>query len=417
MKNVHVGSGEKYKNCCKKKKIKYLKSDNENEYTKQIPMHPELVPIFRNEKIKFKKLFGRMPGDNDYTMGGILLKDLNRGYKMIKRKEVVDRAWLYASNKTGLMITEQNQDLIPNRDIHEFKKYMSEYEKLMKSKIKSDECNIIQAVEAISFILEDLVEEKIEDMIYVLNLFVNFYSPEKHKKENFLIQNIKDFLIFCAYKTSINLKALKGLVNQEYYDNSMAVVRIIFEILINIKAYKNDKQLFEEKILPVAGIEKGTHIKINKTEIEEIQTKKRYKYEIQKRQLAEKAGENYKELYTTFYRELSEFIHLDTVAAKKIFQDNDLFCDIDECLVAVFIGMILALEIIMELMEFEGNDNKMSKDIKYFSNVLLKDFIPIIETIISIDDRKEYHILKDTLEEYKTGYKINYQRNMNCEIY
>lgn len=81
---------------------------------------------------------------------------------------------------------------------------------------------------------------------------------------------------------------------------------------------------------------------------------------------------------------------------------------------AGFLGMVLSLEIIMELMDFDGSDPKMSKDIKYFSNILLKDFLDIL---ISIEDREVYHLLEKILKSYKTDYKINYQRNNNCEVY
>ena len=63
-----------------------------------------------------------------------------------------------------------------------------------------------------------------------------------------------------------------------------------------------------------------------------------------------------------------------------------------------------------------GSNKRISRDIKYFSNVLLKDFLDILEIIIFIEDKKIYHILKNTLQSYKTDYKINYQRNNNYEV-
>lgn len=412
------GSGKKYKNCCKKRRLKYYKGKDDNHYSKSTPMHPELEPILEEEKLRFKQVFGRVPGDTDYIKGGVSLRDLKRGYKLMKRKDVVDKAWLYASDKTGYMLTEENQDLIPEREVKEFEKYVYKYKKLMKSKVKDGKWNILQAVEATNFILEMMIQKELSNMIYVLNLCVNFYSQNVQKGEKFIIHNIKDFLVFCAYKASLQLGVLQELVNEEYYDTAMAEVRIIYEILISMRAYKQNPDLFEEKILSVMGVEIGTHRKVeNKSIVEDIKTGKQYKYEIQKRQLAEKAGEDYKELYDTLYRELSEFIHLDTESAKGIFQDKDLFEEVDECLMAGFLGMVLSLEIIMELMEFEGSDKKISKDLKYFSNMLLKDFLGILPTIISIEDKEIYHLLEKTLKSYKTDYKINYQRNNNCEVY
>lgn len=63
-----------------------------------------------------------------------------------------------------------------------------------------------------------------------------------------------------------------------------------------------------------------------------------------------------------------------------------------------------------------GSNKRISRDIKYFSNVLLKDFLDILVIIIPIADKKIYHILKNTLQSYKTDYKINYQRNNNYEV-
>ena len=412
------GSGKPYKKCCKKKKLKYYKGKDKNTYTRAIPIHPDLDPIFKHEKIRFKKIFGRMPGNDDYILGGVLLKDLKREYKLIKRENVINQAWLYASHKTGIMLTEENRDSFPERDIKEFTKYTQEYKRLMKSKIKNKTCNTLKAVEATNFFLESMLSDDIPNMVYVLNLCVNFYSKDSQDKEKFIIHNIKDFLVFCAYKASLHLTVLLELVNNEYYDTAMAEVRIIFEILITMRAYKKDYAFFEKKILSVMGVELGTHRKLeNKHIVENIQTGRQYKYDVQKKQLAERAGKNFEALYNTLYSDLSEFLHLDTESATKIFQDKDLFLDIDECLIAGFLGMVLELEIIMELMDFEGSNKKLNNDIKYFSNILLKNFLDIFPTIIAIEDKKVYHILEDTLKEYKTDYKINYQRNNNCEIY
>lgn len=381
-------------------------------------MHPELAPIMEEEKIRFKKVFGRMPGNKDYIQGGVLLRDLKRGYKLIKRRNIVDKALLYATDRTGHMITQSNQDFVPEREIKEFENYVREYRKIMKSKIKGKTCNILQAVDATNFILESALQNELPNMIYVLNLCVNFYSKNMKENGNFIIQDIKDFLVFCAYKASLQLTVLQNLVNDEYYDAAMAEVRIIYEILISIRAYKKRDDWFEEKILPLMGVEIGTHKKMkDKSMVENIETGEKYSYKVQKKQLAENAGEEYLKLYDIWYSELSEFIHLDVESAKGIFQDRDLFEDIDECLMAGFLGMILGLEIIMELIEFKGNDKRISNDIKYFSNTLLKDFLDIIHAIILIEDKEAYRLLENTLKSYKTDYKINYQRNHKCEIY
>lgn len=150
----------------------------------------------------------------------------------MKRENNINKAWLYGSNKTGYMLTEENKDFISEREEKQFNQYMYEYQRIMKGSIKEKEWNLLQAVESINFILESMLQNVLPDMIYVLNLSVNFYSQNIKEGEKFIIKNIRDFLVFCAYKTSLQLNVLQQLVNGEYYDTAMAEIRIIYEILI-----------------------------------------------------------------------------------------------------------------------------------------------------------------------------------------
>lgn len=395
------GSGKKYRNCCKNKNMVYYKTKNEGEYIKSVPIHPEVEKAFKEEKARHKRLFGREVSQNAYVAEGIIEGDFEKMLKMLKRAGMVDNAWLYAVNKTGLMLSAANKNQVSDMEIKSFKEAMKEYKKAMRSNPKKKKINNVKAIELINSVLDTVINNNISDMVYVLRTFIRFYSDGKNLRESFIITDIKDFFVFCAYKTSIYLESIQKLLNEDCYDVVMGVDRIIFEILINIRAYKNNPSLFQKKILPVAGLDKGTHRRKGKSEIEEISTGKIYKFEIQKGQLAELAGENYKKLYDVFYRKMSEFIHLDTVAAKNIFKQNDVFFNIDESLIAVFIGMIFALKIVIELSEFDGCDGIKKSDMRFFSGRLLDVFINVLMALHEIEDKEVYHIMKDTLTEYK----------------
>lgn len=132
-----------------------------------------------------------------------------------------------------------------------------------------------------------MLQNVLPDMIYVLNLSVNFYSQNVKEGEKFIINDIRDFLVFCAYKTSLQLDVLQQLVNGEYYDTAMAEIRIIYEILISMRAYKKNSKLFEEKVLSVVGVELGTYKKVKGREsVVQIETGKKCNYHISKFDLA-----------------------------------------------------------------------------------------------------------------------------------
>lgn len=87
----------------------------------------------------------------------------------------------------------KNKKFISEREVKQFKKYMNEYQRIMKGNVKEKEWNLLQAIESINFILESMLQNVLPDMIYVLNLSVNFYSQNVKEGEKFIINAIRDF--------------------------------------------------------------------------------------------------------------------------------------------------------------------------------------------------------------------------------
>ncbi len=403
-------SGKKYKDCCKKKDLKYYYKD-ENTYTKSMKMGDEVKDILFMTSIQFKELFGRAPGKKDFVVSGILNNQLDREVRKLKLEGKIPSDYLYAYDRTGIMLSQYNYTQFSDKDIQEFNEARQEYRDLITEDIKDNRGNLLQVVEMTNLYLKELFEKNINSMQYVLNKYIKDLTQKIGIPEEFYIKTMEDLMVYSAYRTNTHLETLQELVEEGYYENSLAVVRMLFEILINVKVFRKDRKLFNEKILSLVAEQEGKYIKKSKFVMQDPKTGKEYYCKIKMDKFAEMAGEKYTLLYETLYDELSGFIHLDTLTAKRIFEKKDNFLDLDESYIAGIMAMVFALEIVLELNQFEDNKEQTKNDLRYYCNSRIDKLIEALKMIKIIDEKKTYQILVDTLEEYKEDDYINQERD------
>lgn len=410
------GSGKKYAKCCKKKQIKYYQSEDGKHYEKSLDMAEPIKEMFYERRREFRKWFGRDVKPEEYIMPELLNQDFKEIARILKRKfpEEVDK--VYAYTKTGMLLTEHNINQYSDMDIEEYKNAVKEYRKLMKQKIANNRANELQIIEFINYEMQLLLKEEYEPINFCLRLIMKELSEKIAQNKNLEIENKEDFFAYCLYKMNRDLTAIVHLKEEGHFEIIMATVRFIYEILIHILCYMQDEEFYKEKIESIAGLEKGTHERKSKYIVIEKETGKERNTQIKINDLAEKAGDEYKELYNTLYSETSSFIHVDVLAAHRIFNDNDLFLDLDESEVASVIAVVLIIITITKFSQYEKISKTLQKDLIYYTNTIAKKLERILETIKIIDDKPIYDILLQCLELDKRNYKINYERKKRTEI-
>ncbi|MFC1707721.1 YecA family protein [Planctomycetota bacterium] len=113
-------SGRKYKRCCIDKGFKYVVDEDDNIF-REVPVNEGLAQAFRDMKRDFISVHGREPGPDD-----LLFPDLPHPevveHQMAKamRAADIDPAMIYAFEKTGRLVTEDNQHLVPHADMEEW---------------------------------------------------------------------------------------------------------------------------------------------------------------------------------------------------------------------------------------------------------------------------------------------------------
>jgi hypothetical protein len=122
------GSGKKYKHCCYGKGFDY-EQDDDGTLLKSIPISPEMAELFEAQRQKFIQKFGREPGPGDKVFFDMPHPEQLEHLTVQAMKQAgIDPAIIYAYEKTGRIVTEDNQHLLSQADLDEWQAAIEEYE-------------------------------------------------------------------------------------------------------------------------------------------------------------------------------------------------------------------------------------------------------------------------------------------------
>jgi hypothetical protein len=123
------GSGKKFKKCCIDKDFEWLEDEDGNIF-KSIPMSDDMMEIFGKQRQAFIDRNGREPGPDDPVFPDMPHPEHleHEMVEMMKRANI-DPAKIYAFEKTGRLVTEDNQGILTEADLLEWEAAIDEYER------------------------------------------------------------------------------------------------------------------------------------------------------------------------------------------------------------------------------------------------------------------------------------------------
>jgi hypothetical protein len=122
------GSGKKYKKCCYGKDFDFEEDDQGNVF-KSIPLSEDMNEILQEQRRKFIEKHGREPGPDDQIFFDMPHPE-HLEHMMVEDMKAagIDPAIIYAYEKTGRLVTEENQNLLSDADLDEWDEAIEEYE-------------------------------------------------------------------------------------------------------------------------------------------------------------------------------------------------------------------------------------------------------------------------------------------------
>jgi hypothetical protein len=121
------GSGKKYKHCCNDKGFEWIE-DEDGVVGKSIPLTEEIKEVFEQVRQAFTDKHGREPGSDELLFTDLPhLEHLEAMLVGDMKSAGLDPAFIFAFEKTGLLVSEENQRLIPEKNLEEWRSAVEEY--------------------------------------------------------------------------------------------------------------------------------------------------------------------------------------------------------------------------------------------------------------------------------------------------
>jgi SEC-C motif len=121
------GSGKKYKNCCYGKRFEWVESDD-GAVGRSIPITEELAEVLQQVRQAFIAKHGREPEPDELLLTDLPhLEHLEAMLAGEMEKAGLDPAFIHAFEMTGLLVSEENRHLIPEKDLDQWEAAVEEY--------------------------------------------------------------------------------------------------------------------------------------------------------------------------------------------------------------------------------------------------------------------------------------------------
>ncbi len=135
--NCPCGTGKKYKNCCLDKGFNWVPDEDGTIY-RSIPKTDKLARLLEEQSEALFRKHGRHPEPEDPVFTEpfeIVEHQVVEGMKKVG----VHPSLIYAYKRTGLIITESSQHMVPTKDLNDYNDAIDEwYEINRESKVAED---------------------------------------------------------------------------------------------------------------------------------------------------------------------------------------------------------------------------------------------------------------------------------------
>ncbi len=121
------GSGKKYKLCCWSKGFSWVE-DEQGQLGREVPLSAEALEALQAQRQQLQQHFGRDPGPEDpLFFDAPPLEQVEHQIAQAMQQAGIDPALIYAFEQTGLLVTEENQHLIPAHGLQAWQAAVARY--------------------------------------------------------------------------------------------------------------------------------------------------------------------------------------------------------------------------------------------------------------------------------------------------
>jgi len=378
------GSGKTYGECCVMKRFDF--GLNGNKLVQRKPIDENMFDEINEIKYIFRELYGRFPMKKEKvaTFGDLNNnQSLNEIVYALRRAKIPENKIYATYRMDGLIPNELNIDLIPDILLEEFSDYVHEYDELINDTFDDGHINILKYVKFVN----DIGFHTLHDANYKLVLCLNDFMS-RHSKSDSRIEyrkgSLMEYLMFIVLKTKKTLEGIKVLITNNMNEDIYTIGRSLFESYMYLNAINQDKDFFNNYILPIIDTDKYQPlIDNNKLSKEKYVNKKTGNivntylktFSLSKYFIYEED----KKIYNLFYTSSSQFVHSDIKSADEYFKEFDIYTEFDPNLKAGLITISLGCLILRQITLIEEVQSQYKKDVRYLLDNIETDLIKCFE--------------------------------------
>jgi hypothetical protein len=314
-------SGKKYKDCCITKRFKWL-VDEQGIFYRQMDLHPAVAEALRQQEQRFVEMFGRKPLPDDpifFDMPSATEVEEQMVEVMVKARIRPELIYAYVKTR-GLIVTAENRDLIPDKDLAEWNAAIDEFRAANKRKTKKGRSDPF--VKALDRLPEQLqrAESYLHMIVQEHGIARNISAPEAEKHHS-----LHDYVFFCATKSLKTLRAIKQLIPEGFGEDSLALCRSIYESYLAINYVIHYPATINSFVAGKVGLHSGDFSLKKQRIIVDNSTGDVVGEKISAYRMAKNSPHpEDSAVYNFLYRYLSEFTHPD-IMGLEAYLDGDRF--------------------------------------------------------------------------------------------
>jgi hypothetical protein len=309
------GSGKTYGLCCVRKDFTFER-DARGEIVKSIKLSGELIERLREQKERFREVFGRLPKHTDRVIFESYLYSEDEFHSTVM--ELADAVGLseevkYATEVTRRIVSEENINRLTDLELGEWNAAIANYRKIIKS--GGDPFGELSAVP------DSVVEHSanllrgLQATICHLGSFLEKIPRNRRMDESAFLQ------YYFAARSLDTVRTIFYLFSERYSDDVLALVRTVYENFLRIM-YLRGHPNKAGNFIAMHGVTVGTHEfpknragKVDRQTIIDRKTGEKFEARISNRRMAAASDiQEDLEFYDGMYPLLSTQVHgtLDT---------------------------------------------------------------------------------------------------------
>ena len=324
---------------------------------------------------RFIKQFGRKPTANDPILfDKISQRQVDQALTEAFLETGLDPAYLYAYQKTGLLVWEGNLSLIPDKDIREWKATVREFRRMQKRKPTKRELDAEHFFACLINLTADL-----DRAVVFLRSIVRDHGIARNIKARRKNYAFHDFLLFCITKTLKSLSTIQLLIKEGYGEDALSLTRSIYESYLHIAYLVTHPEKINDFVAGRVSRSAGLCVRKKRPDGRWVYVDKETGAEFEDIKIADLAhGSRFKEdhdIHKILYKFLCEFAHPDFMSLIS-YLDGHKFDEADQLMTTqatIYAGLYACLILDIFLL-FKPLKYKFRKDLDKFLSDARENF-------------------------------------------